>query len=200
MQVPDNMSIKDVTKQVPGIDLNNTIAYSVRDKIPVSPDEPIGNREIKLINQSEVSFFNNSREYYRKYGWMKLARDFVAAPFKGRYGAYLLAMISVGDAARWLCESRSNLITNNVCVLLGTLKNPQEVRDLIVEHEQSCVSFSTPPQEFINTLNNVFRIKLYPSLCIVQFKTPLEYVDDVSLILNVTKTLANRMKISFWGA
>ena len=128
--------------------------------------------------------FSREAEEYKMMGWIKVARDLVAALFKGRSGMPILVLVAVDDAAQWLCG-------NKVCVLLASTDYPHNVKDYIVNNRLCCNSEIKVPPEFIQALNNIFGIDLNPNLCEAHIETPLTYVDDISLLIQVERVVSD---------
>ena len=129
--------------------------------------------------------FTRPKEYYEMMGWYKLGRDLVTALFRGVSGFPILVLVAVNDAARWLCGGEEP------CILLASIDYPHNVRDFIVNNRVCCDSTIRVPDEFINGLNILYGVDLNPNLCKAHIEKPLEYVDDVSLLLQVNKLVSD---------
>ena len=121
---------------------------------------------------------------YQMMGWRKLARDLVISLFRGKYGTPIVVLLAVDDAANWLCGE-------DPCVLLASIDDPVNVKDFIVNHVSCCDSTITVPGEFITGISRIYGLHLNPNLCKAHIEKPLQYVDDISLILQVNRLVSD---------
>lgn len=194
ISVPENVTVREVIEKLREQGFDNPVIYDPGERRPLAPDERVGNRDLRALDMSKVGQrrveFDKSREYYAMMGWLKLARDFVVALYRGRDGLPILAMVAVGDAARWLCGR------DEPCILLASIDHPYKVKDLIIRNRTCCDETIKIPQEFIEGLNRIYGVDLNPNLCRVHIEedTPLQYVDDISLLIQVSRILSDPEK------
>lgn len=96
----------------------------------------------------------------------------------------IVAIVAVDDAANWLCGE-------NLCVLLASIDDPVNVKDYIVNHQSCCASVINVPRDFIVGLEKIYGIHLSSNLCKAHIEKPLQYVDDVSLLIQTTRLLTD---------
>jgi len=187
VQVDDNRTIQELASVLSRQGIRNPIFYDPQERRPVLPNERIGNRTLRVLDQSEVGVsFSRPADEYERLGWTKLSWDLVVGFFRGESGLPIVAFLVVSPGSRWLCGE------DGPCVLLASIDEPHNVRDFLVNHRHCCDSTIKVPDEFINAINNLLvNTRLNPNLCKVHFEKPLDYVDDASLIISVTRVLTD---------